>query len=208
MSGSLFVVSAPSGAGKTSLVNALLAADPGVRKSVSYTTRAPRPGEQDGEDYHFTDRARFQSMADAGELLEHAEVHGNYYGTGQTWVRQALAGGRDIVLEIDWQGAQQVRRLHPDAVSVFILPPSIEALRSRLRGRGQDAESVIERRLAAARGEIEHVSEFDFVIVNSEFAVAAHELHSIVVAHRLRRDPQLDRHAALVAALGASSSRE
>lgn len=201
MSGCLFVVSAPSGAGKTSLVNALLAADPAVRKSVSYTTRATRPGEQDGLDYHFIPMARFRSMVEADDLLEHAEVHGNCYGTGRTWVLDALAVDADIVLEIDWQGAQQVRQLYSAAVSVFILPPSIEALESRLRGRGQDSEAVIARRVRAAREEIGHVREFDYVIVNAVFATAARELQSIVIAHRLRRPAQLERHQALIVAL-------
>jgi guanylate kinase len=201
MNGCLFVVSAPSGAGKTSLVNALLAADPAVRKSVSYTTRAPRPGESDGQDYHFVPMADFERMIDAHDLLEHARVHGNCYGTGRSWVLGALAAGEDIVLEIDWQGAQQVRRLYPQAVSVFILPPSIDALETRLRGRGQDSDAVIDRRVQAARAEIAHVDEFDYVIVNSVFATAARELQSIVIAHRLMRPVQLARHQALIDAL-------
>jgi guanylate kinase len=201
MSGCLFVVSAPSGAGKTSLVNALLAADPAVRKSVSYTTRPPRPGEADGHDYHFVAMPEFQRMIQADDLLEHAQVHGNCYGTGRTWVLDALAAGDDIVLEIDWQGARQVRQLYPLAVSVFIMPPSIEALESRLRGRGQDSEDVIARRVQAARAEIAHVDEFDYVIVNSVFATAARELQSIAIAHRLMRPAQLARHQALIAAL-------
>lgn len=201
MSGCLFVVSAPSGAGKTSLVNALLAADPAVRKSVSYTTRDPRPGEADGHDYHFVTMAAFERMIESNDLLEHAQVHGNRYGTGRTWVLDALAAGDDIVLEIDWQGAQQVRRLYPQAVSVFILPPSIDALESRLRGRGQDSDAVIDRRVQAARAEIAHVHEFDYVIVNSVFATAARELQSIAIAHRLMRPAQLARHQALIDAL-------
>jgi guanylate kinase len=201
MNGCLFVVSAPSGAGKTSLVNALLAADPAVRKSVSYTTRAPRPGEADGQDYHFVSMADFEHMIAADDLLEHAQVHGNCYGTGRSWVLGALGAGDDIVLEIDWQGARQVRRLYPQAVSVFILPPSIDALESRLRGRGQDSDAVIDRRVQAARAEIAHVSEFDYVIVNSVFATAARELQSIVIAHRLMRPAQLARHQALIDAL-------
>jgi guanylate kinase len=201
MSGSLFVVSAPSGAGKTSLVQALLASDPAVRKSVSYTTREPRPGEHHGDHYHFVPMATFDAMIAADDLLEHAEVHGNRYGTGRSWVMDALQAGSDIVLEIDWQGAAQVRRLYPEAVSVFILPPSIETLETRLRGRGQDSEAVIARRVLAAREEIAHVLEFDYVIVNTEFATAARELQSIVIAHRLMRPAQLERHKALVAAL-------
>jgi len=201
MSGCLFVVSAPSGAGKTSLVNALLAADPAVRKSVSYTTREPRPGESDGHDYHFVAMPEFERMIESNDLLEHARVHGNCYGTSRTWVLDALTAGDDIVLEIDWQGAQQVRRLYPQAVSVFILPPSIAALESRLRGRGQDSEEVIARRVRAARTEIGHVDEFDYVIVNAVFATAARELQSIAIAHRLMRPAQLARHQALIDAL-------
>lgn len=201
VTGTLFIVSAPSGAGKTSLVKALLAADPGVRKSVSYTTRAPRPGEQDGRDYHFVTPEGFQDMVGRGALLECAQVHGHRYGTGQQWVERELRDGRDIVLEIDWQGAAQVRRLMPDTVSVFILPPSIEALEERLRGRGQDSPEIIARRVRAARDEIAHVDEFDFVIINREFAVAARELHSIVIAQRLRYAQQAARHCELLARL-------
>jgi guanylate kinase len=201
VTGTLFIVSAPSGAGKTSLVKALLAADPGVRKSVSYTTRAPRPGEQDGRDYHFVTPEGFQDMVGRGALLECAQVHGHRYGTGQHWVERELRDGRDIVLEIDWQGAAQVRRLMPGTVSVFILPPSIEALEERLRGRGQDSPEIIARRVRAARDEIAHVDEFDFVIINREFAVAARELHSIVIAQRLRYAQQAARHCELLARL-------
>jgi len=201
MSGRLFVVSAPSGAGKTSLVQALLASDPAVRKSVSCTTRAPRPGEHHGDHYHFVSLAEFAAMLAADDLLEHAEVHGNRYGTGRTWVMDTLQAGADIVLEIDWQGAAQVRNLFPDAISVFILPPSIETLESRLRGRGQDSEAVIALRVQAARAEIAHVDEFGYVIVNAEFATAARELQSIVIAHRLMRPAQLERHQSLIAAL-------
>jgi guanylate kinase len=168
---------------------------------VSYTTRDPRPGEADGHDYHFVTMAAFERMIESNDLLEHARVHGNCYGTGRTWVLDALAAGDDIVLEIDWQGAQQVRRLYPQAVSVFILPPSIDALETRLRGRGQDSDAVIDRRVQAARAEIAHVQEFDYVIVNSVFATAARELQSIAIAHRLMRPAQLARHQALIDAL-------
>jgi guanylate kinase len=198
MAGSLLIVSAPSGAGKTSLVTALLGADPLVRKSVSYTTRAPRPGEDDGHHYHFVPVEEFERMRRAGELLECALVHGHHYGTSRTVVETVCREGLDVLLEIDWQGAAQVRANRPDAVSVFVLPPSIEALEERLRGRGQDSPEVIERRLAAARGEIAHVSEFDYVIINDEFSRAAHDLQSIVRAERLRRTRQLLRHAELV----------
>jgi len=188
---SLFIVCAPSGAGKTSLVNALLKRDPRLRLSVSYTTRTPRPGEVDGREYHFVTRERFESMIEAGEFLECAEVHGNYYGTSQHWIEQQLAGAADLLLEIDWQGAAQVRRLFPDCVGIFIMPPSAQSLRERLTQRGQDSEHVIERRLAAAREEISHVGEFDYVIINQHFEVALEDLASVVRAQRVRRDRQL-----------------
>ena len=156
-SGHLFIVCAPSGAGKTSLVKALLEREPRIDLSVSYTTRLPRPGEQDGQSYHFVSREVFLAMASRGEFLESAEVHGNLYATSQTWIDARRAQGRDILLEIDWQGAAQVRHLIPDAVGIFILPPSPDALRNRLESRGQDSAQVIERRLAAAREEIAHV---------------------------------------------------
>jgi guanylate kinase len=198
MTGSLLIVSAPSGAGKTSLVTALLGADPLVRKSVSYTTRSPRPGEENGRHYHFVPVGEFERMRCAGELLECAFVHGHHYGTSRTVVESVCREGLDVLLEIDWQGAAQVRAARPDAVSVFVLPPSIEALEERLRGRGQDSPEVIARRLAAARGEIAHVSEFDYVIINDEFSRASHDLQSIVRAERLRRTRQLLRHNELV----------
>lgn len=199
--GNFFIVSAPSGAGKTSLVKALLAADPGVRLSVSCTTRAPRPGEVDGRDYHFVGRDRFLAMRDAGEFLESAEVHGNLYGTVEAWVRRTRAAGHDVLLEIDWQGAAQVRRLVPDATGVFVLPPSLEALAQRLAGRGTDAPEVIERRLRAARDEIGHVAEFDFVIINKDFDEAARDLQAIVRAARLRLAAQARRQESLINAM-------
>lgn len=186
MSGTLYIVSAPSGAGKTSLVQALLAADNQVRKSVSYTTRKPRPGETHGRQYHFVDVAEFERMAERREFLESATVHGNRYGTSREWVVEQTAGGRDVVLEIDWQGAAQVRSLYPEAVSVFILPPSLAALEARLRDRAQDGEDVIRRRLAAAPVEIAHFTEFDYVIINEDFHRAAQDLVSIVRAERLK----------------------
>ena len=201
MSGNVFVVSAPSGAGKTSLVRALLAADPQVKLSISYTTRPPRPGEVDGVHYHFVSVAQFMEMLNRGEFLESAEVYGNYYGTSQRWIEEQLAAGTDILLEIDWQGAAQVRRLMPKAVSIFILPPSLEALRQRLRERGQDAEAVIERRLAAARDDMSHVAEFDYVIINDDFDTASRDLQAVVRAQRLRVEAQLARHADLLQAL-------
>jgi guanylate kinase len=198
MNGNLYILSAPSGAGKTSLVGALLAADPLVRKSVSYTTRAPRPGEQHGREYHFVDDAEFQRLLEAGEFLEHALVHGNRYATSKRWVQEHTARGEDILLEIDWQGAAQVRRLMPRAVSIFVLPPSLEALAQRLRRRGQDSAEVIARRLANARDEIAHCDEFDYVIINNDFERAAQDLISIVRAGRLGRERQLARHADLI----------
>jgi len=186
MHGLLFIVAAPSGAGKSSLVNAVLADDRDLVLSVSYTTRPPRPGEANGREYHFVDRASFQRMLEAGEFLESAEVHGNLYATSQKQIADVRASGRDILLEIDWQGAQQVRRLFPDAVSVFILPPSAGELERRLRARGKDSEDAIRRRLAAAEAEMSHAAEFDFVIINKDFEDAKRDLAAIVRASRLR----------------------
>jgi guanylate kinase len=197
MSGNLYIVSAPSGAGKTSLVAALLDADGQIRKSVSYTTRPPRPGETDGRHYHFVAADRFEQMAQAGDFLESALVHGNRYGTSRKWVEEQLAADTDIVLEIDWQGAAQVRRLMPAAISIFILPPSFEALMQRLNSRAQDPPDVIARRLVNAREEIAHVTDFDYVIINNEFRVAAAELQDIIRAERLRTSRQLNRNTAL-----------
>ena len=198
MSGCLFIVSAPSGAGKTTLVSGLIAADPGVRKSVSYTTREPRAGEEAGRDYHFVTEAQFRRMQEAGELLESALVHGNLYGTSRQTVANECAAGHDVLLEIDWQGAQQIRQHQPDAVAIFIMPPSIAALEKRLRGRGQDSPETIAKRVAAARGEISHVGEFDYVIINEEFNRAAQDLISIIRAERLRLPRQLARHTDLI----------
>jgi guanylate kinase len=198
MSGCLFIVSAPSGAGKTTLVSGLIASDPLVRKSVSYTTRKPRSGEENGRDYHFINEDRFQRMREDGEFLETALVHGNLYGTSKRAVQIECAAGHDVLLEIDWQGAAQIRQLIPDAVAIFILPPSIEALEKRLRGRGQDSPEIIARRVAAARGEISHVGEFDYVIINEEFNRAAQDLISIIRAERLRLPRQLARHTELI----------
>ena len=197
MTGLLFIVAAPSGAGKSSLVNAVVADDPDLALSVSYTTRAPRAGEVNGREYHFVDRATFQRMLEAGEFLESAEVHGNFYGTSQKRIADARARGHDVVLEIDWQGAQQVRRLFPDVVSVFILPPSGAELERRLRARGQDSEDTIRRRLAAAREEISHAAEFDFVIINNDFEQARKDLVAVVRAARLKLDRQSARHPEL-----------
>lgn len=204
--GNVYIVVAPSGAGKTSLVAALLAAEPLVELSVSYTTRAPRVGEVDGRNYHFVDRTTFELMIARGDFLEHAEVYGNYYGTSAAWIRSRLAEGRDILLEIDWQGARQVRELFPQAVGIFIMPPSIEELERRLRGRGTDAEEVIARRLAAARSEIDKVAEYDYLVVNDNFDRAKLDLISIIRAQRLRCDVQRARLAERLAHMGAARS--
>jgi guanylate kinase len=196
MAGNLFIVSAPSGAGKSSLVSAVLAEDKQLSLSVSYTTRPPRPGEVDGRDYHFVDRKRFAAMVERGEFLESAEVHGNAYGTSQKAIDDARAKGLDVILEIDWQGALQVRRAFPDAVSVFILPPPpiLAELDRRLRGRGQDSEEAIQRRLRAAREEIGHVAEFDYVIINKDFEEARRDLAALVRATRLTLARQTSKH--------------
>lgn len=196
MAGNLFIVSAPSGAGKSSLVSAVLAEDKLLSLSVSFTTRPPRPGEVHGRDYHFVDRKQFAAMVERGEFLETAEVHGNAYGTSQKAIDDALAKGLDVMLEIDWQGAVQVRRAFPDAVSVFILPPPpvLAELERRLRGRGQDSEEAIQRRLRAAREEIGHVAEFDYVIINKDFEVARRDLAAVVRAIRLTLARQSSKH--------------
>ncbi len=198
MSGVLFIISAPSGGGKTSLVKALLEAEPEVRLSVSYTTRAPRPGEANGRDYHFVALPEFERMQQAGEFLESATIYGNRYGTSHKWIEGEQAAGRDVLLEIDWQGAQQVRRLMRGAVSIFILPPSLEVLESRLKGRAQDSAEAVARRLAAARDEIGHVAEYDYVIMNDDFNRAALDLRSIVRAERLKAARQLGRHSSVI----------
>jgi guanylate kinase len=200
--GLVFVVAAPSGAGKTSLVNALLKQDESIRLSVSFTTRAPRPGETHGREYHFVSREEFAAREAGGEFLETAEVHGNRYGTSRSWIEQQLADGHDVLLEIDWQGARQVRRHFPRAVGVFILPPSMEALHARLDQRGQDRPEVIERRLNAAREEMAHAPEFEYVIINDRFEQALAELAAIVTAARLRFGSQADRAKELFDRLG------
>ena len=201
MRGTLYIVAAPSGAGKSSLVNATLAKEPGIALSISFTSRAPRPGERHAQHYHFVDRAEFERMIAAGDFFEHALVHGDYKGTAKQSVMPQLQAGKDVLLEIDWQGARQVREKMPDCVSVFILPPSIDALQQRMRNRGQDTEAVIAKRLSAAREEMSHVGEFDFVIVNEHFDAAAAELRAIFVAQRLREPAQARRHAALIRVL-------
>jgi guanylate kinase len=200
-SGCLFVVAAPSGGGKSSMVNALLEREPGIRLSVSYTTRPPRPGESEGNHYHFVDVPTFLALKDNGEFLEHAFVHGNWYATSATWLTAQVTAGQDVLLEIDWQGAAQVRRLMPDSVHVFILPPSIEALKDRLTKRGQDPPAVIDQRLTAAREEMSHCGEFDYVIMNQDFARAVDDLSVIVRAARLTAPRQKVRHAKALAAL-------
>ncbi len=200
-SGCLFVLAAPSGGGKTSLVRALLEREGGIRLSVSYTTRAPRPGEKDGVDYHFVDEPTFMKLKSAGEFLEHAHVHGNWYATSAVWLREEVQQGHDMLLEIDWQGARQVRTLMPEAVHIFILPPSLASLKERLEKRGQDAQEVISRRLEAAREEMRHCGEFDYVIMNQDFARAVDDLSVIVRAARLAASRQQVRHAALLADL-------
>ena len=174
------MIAAPSGAGKTSLVRALMQREPGLRFSISYTTRAPRPTERPGHDYFFVERAEFERMAANGEFLEHARVFDNYYGTARQQVERALAAGQDLILEIDWQGAAQVRRALPECISVFILPPSRAELERRLRGRGTDAEEVIQRRLRDAASDMTHWREFDHVVVNDDFGRALAELQAIV----------------------------
>ena len=196
--GNLLIVAAPSGAGKTSLVTALLNADPAVRLSVSFTTRAPRAGETDGRDYRFVSVQDFEAMRNRGEFLESAEVHGNLYGTSHSWVAERLAANEDIVLEIDWQGAEQVRRTMPAAIGIFVLPPSMAVLEQRLRARASDSAEVIARRLAAAREEIAHVAEFDYVIINDRFEEAVRDLAVIVRAERLRVAKQLGRYSYLL----------
>jgi len=200
-SGCLFVLAAPSGGGKTSLVKALLEREPGMRLSVSYTTRPPRPGEQDGVDYHFVDEAKFMALKDGGEFLEHAFVHGNWYATSASWLNREVQAGHDMLLEIDWQGARQVRTLIPGSVLIFILPPSLASLEERLKKRGQDSPDVIVRRLDAAREEMRHCGEFDYVIMNQDFARAVDDLSVIVRAARLAAIRQQVRHAALIAQL-------
>jgi guanylate kinase len=196
--GNLFIITAASGAGKTSLVKELLALDTKIRLSVSHTTRQPRPGEQNGEHYHFVSEAQFLEILSAGGFLESADVHGAKYGTSQAAVDNALQAGYDVVLEIDWQGAAQVRNIYPHAISIFILPPSVDALKERLNNRGQDTSDVIAKRLAAAREEMRHVVEFDYVTINDNFEVALQDLMAIFRATRLSAQSQLARHAALI----------
>lgn len=201
MIGHLYIVAAPSGAGKTTLVRLLLENDTGIRVSVSCTTRKPRPGEKDGREYHFVDVPNFIERVSQGEFLEWAEVHGNYYGTSKNWIEAEMTAGRDVLLEIDWQGAQQVRKAFPEAIGVFILPPSLDTLKERLSGRGTDSAETIARRIAAARDEMRHVDEFDYVIINDDLQQALGNLLSVVSASRLQYTTQRQRHSALFATL-------
>lgn len=201
--GSMLMIVAPSGAGKSSLVNALLESDHRLQLSLSCTTRAPRAGELDGRDYTFITREVFLAKQAAGDFLEYAEVHGNLYGTSRSWLEGQMQQGHDVILEIDWQGAQQIRKLIPQAIWVFIFPPSIEALEERLHKRGQDDEMTIAKRLAAAHIELQHAHEADFIVINEIFADALRDLKSIVAASRLRTEPMMARYPALVKRLGA-----
>ncbi len=198
MSGTLFIIAAASGTGKTSLVKALVESDARLGVSISHTTRAPRPGEVDGANYHFTDRESFRADVAAGQFLEHAEVFGNLYGTSKTWVEQRLADDHDVILEIDWQGAQIVRELMPHALSIFILPPSLKALAERLNSRGTDSDDVIAHRLSEAIADIGHYNEFDYLIINDDFATALTDLQAIVRAARQSHRAQSQRQAVLI----------
>ena len=197
-SGTLYIVSAPSGAGKTSLVTELIKQDPHVRVSVSHTTRAMRPGEAHGVNYHFVVHEEFKALIAQGDFLEHAEVFGNFYGTSRSALQETLDQGFDLILEIDWQGAQQVRKLMPEARSIFILPPSQQALRQRLDGRGQDSEEIIAGRMKEAVSEMEHYDEYEYVIINDDFDVALDDLKAVFRSNRLQLKKQQQRHEALL----------
>lgn len=201
--GTLYIISAPSGAGKSSLLRAMLESSGAgvVLLSVSHTTRTPRPGEVDGKDYHFVDAEVFQAMVGRGEFLEHAQVFDNFYGTSQKAIEEQLSRGQDVILEIDWQGARQVRKLVPGAIGIFILPPSRQALEERLKGRGQDDDAVIERRMRDAVSEMSHYSEYDYLVINDVFEDAREELAAIIVGNRLQIESQTQRHEALLAGL-------
>jgi len=200
--GSMLMIVAPSGAGKSSLVNALLQDDAGIKLSLSTTTRAPRPGEVDGKNYRFLSREEFIRERDQGHYLEWAEVHGNFYGTSKPWIESQMQAGSDVLLEIDWQGAQQIRKLIPSTQWIFIFPPSIEALEERLRHRGQDDEATIQKRLAAAHVELLHAHEADYIVVNDSFDQALVDLKHILAASRLRSGPSMARNPALLRRLG------
>ncbi|QCU91019.1 guanylate kinase [Thiomicrorhabdus sediminis] len=198
MKGSLFVVSAPSGAGKTSLVAKLIEKDPAIVVSISSTTRDKRPGEENGVNYHFLSVDEFQQRIEQGDFLEHAQVFDNFYGTSKSSVEKQLGAGKDVILEIDWQGAQQVRKLMPETISIFILPPSKQELRRRLTGRGTDSEEIIERRMADAESEMSHYAEFDYIVINNNFDIALEELNSIFKAQRLTQQRQYSSHKNLI----------
>ncbi|MBT8522542.1 guanylate kinase [Polynucleobacter paneuropaeus] len=200
--GSMLMIVAPSGAGKSSLVNALLQSEPSLTISLSTTTRSPRPGEVDGKDYRFVTPEVFKQERDQGQFLEWAEVHGHFYGTSKTWIEQQMQTGSDVILEIDWQGAQQIRKLIPVVQWIFIFPPSIEALEERLRKRGQDEEATIERRLAAAHIELQHAHEANFIVINDVFDQALADLRHILAASRLRSGPVMARNPVLLKRLG------
>lgn len=199
--GTLYIVSAPSGAGKTSLVKALIDAQHDIRVSVSHTTRAMRPSEADGVNYHFVSREAFLGLVEKGDFLEHAEVFGNLYGTSQSTLEQTLQSGIDLILEIDWQGGEQVRRQIPGTRSIFILPPSQQALRQRLTNRGQDSDEIIEGRMREAVTEMQHHVEYDYLVINDDFATALEDLKAIFRANRLQHKLQAQRHGALLSEL-------
>lgn len=201
-SGRLFLVTAPSGAGKSSLVNALLQLEPAIKLSISHTTRAPRPGEENGREYHFVTVEEFEAMKARGDFLESALVHGNYYGTSLVWIEEQMKAGNDVLLEIDWQGARQVRERFAGTVGIFILPPSIEALEWRLHHRGTDSEQTITRRLLGAGAEMAHAPEFEYVIINEDFDAALAQMRAVVIASRLAYGQQAVRHRDTLAALG------
>jgi guanylate kinase len=203
--GSMLMVVAPSGAGKSSLVKALLENDPAIQLSISCTTRSPRPGEQNGREYNFLSKEEFLKRKDAGDFLEWAEVHGNYYGTSKSWIEAQMQEGKDVLLEIDWQGARQIQKIVPDSIWIFILPPSIQSLEDRLRKRGQDDEATILKRVAAAREELAHVGEANYLVINDLFEAALFELRQIISASRLRASCQLAKHGRLASELGANS---
>ncbi len=203
--GSMLMVVAPSGAGKSSLVKALLENDPAIQLSISCTTRSPRPGEENGREYNFLSKEEFLKRKDAGDFLEWAEVHGNYYGTSKSWIEAQMQEGKDVLLEIDWQGARQIQKIVPDSIWIFILPPSIQSLEDRLRKRGQDDEATILMRVAAAKEELAHVGEANYLVINDLFEAALFELRQIISASRLRASCQLAKHGRLASELGANS---
>jgi guanylate kinase len=206
--GSMLMVVAPSGAGKSSLVNALLRQDASIGLSVSFTTRAPRPGEVNGREYNFLSEAEFLARKEAGDFLEWAKVHGNYYGTSKSWIESQMKNGKDVILEIDWQGARQVQTIIPEAIWIFILPPSIQALEDRLLHRAQDDEATIQKRVAAAKEELTHVAEANYLVINDDFETALAELNHVVLASRLRKNSQLVRHQKLAQELGATNKQK